>query len=383
MKRFEDFKKLDKLENERQEKIVKTSIFGIIGNAVLAVFKIIIGLGSNSIAILVDAINNLADAGSSVITIIGTKLAGKDPDKDHPFGYGRVEYLSSMVIAVIILYVGVSSLVEAVKKIINPDEPSYSAIAMIVVALSVVVKLIIAKYFIKIGEEQTSDSLVNAGKDARLDAVVSLSILIAAGIYIIFDVSLEAYLGAIISIIIIKSAIDMLSKTISQLLGESIDPNLSKDVIATVESFPAVENASALVLNNYGPNDWNGSIDIGVPDDYTAEELDEIIRDIQLEVYYKHHIILTAVGTYPINAQNHKIVSIKDDIKEIIFSHEYIDGLHGLYVDEIDKEIRFDVIINLDAKYRLEVLEEVVKDVKNHYPTYNIEAFPNIDYGAI
>lgn len=369
MKRFEDFKKLDKLEKERQEKIVKTSIFGIIGNAVLAVFKIIIGLGSNSIAILVDAINNLADAGSSVITIIGTKLAGKDPDKDHPFGYGRVEYLSSMVIAVIILYVGVSSLVEAVKKIINPDEPSYSTIAMIVVALSVVVKLIIAKYFIKIGEEQTSDSLVNAGKDARLDAVVSLSILIAAGIYIIFDVSLEAYLGAIISIIIIKSAIDMLSKTISQLLGEGIDPNLSKDVIATVESFPGVENASALVLNNYGPNDWNGSIDIGVPDDYTAEELDEIIRDIQLEVYYKHHIILTAVGTYPINAQNHKIVSIKDDIKEIIFSHEYIDGLHGLYVDEIDKEIRFDVIINLDAKDRLEVLEEVVKDVKNHYPT--------------
>ena len=147
-------------------------------------------------------------------------------------------------------------------------------------------------------------------------------------------------------------------------------------------NFPGVEGASALVLNNYGPNDWNGSIDIGVPETYTAEELDEIIRDIQLEVYYKHNIILTAVGAYPINKSNRKIINIKDEIREIIFSHEHIDGLHGLYVDEIDKEIRFDVIISLDAKDRLELLEEVVSDVKYHFPAYNIEAFPNIDYAG-
>ena len=380
MNRFEDIKKLDEIERKRLEKIVKTSIFGIIGNALLAIFKIIVGLTANSIAILVDAVNNLADAGSSVITIIGTKIAAKEPDKEHPFGYGRIEYLSSMVIALIILYVGISSLVEAGKKIINPDAPTYSTIAMIVVALSVIINLVIAKYFISIGSEVDSDSLVNSGKDAKLDALVSLSIMVAAGIYVLFDISLEAYLGAIISAIIIKSAIDMLRITISQLLGERIDPNLAKDVIATVESFPAVEGASALVLNNYGPNDWNGSIDIGVPEHYTAEELDEIIRDIQLDVYYKHHIILTAVGAYPINKTNRIIVNKKDDISKIIFSHEYIDELHGLYVDEIDKEIRFDLIISLDANNRLEVLEEVVRDVKKHFPDYNIEAFPNIDY---
>ena len=288
-----------------------------------------------------------------------------------------------MVISLIILYVGISSLVEAGKKIIDPDVPTYTTITMIVVALSVIVKLVIAKYFISIGAEVDSDSLVNSGKDAKLDAIVSLSIIFAAGVYVLFGISLEAYLGAIISAIIIKSAIDMLEKTISQLLGERIDPNLAKEVIATVESFPGVEGANALVLNNYGPNDWNGSIDIGVPDHYTAEELDEIIRDIQLEVYYKHNIILTAVGAYPINKSNRMIINKKDDIKKIIFSHEYIDGLHGLYVDEIDEEIRFDLIISLDAKDRLEVLEEVVKDVKDHFPEYNIEAFPNIDYRGI
>ena len=380
LKNFEDFRKLDKLQKERENKIIKTSIFGIIGNGVLALLKIIIGMSANSIAILVDAINNLSDAASSIITIVGTKLAGKDPDKDHPFGYGRIEYLSAMVISVIILYVGVSSLVEAGKKIINPTTPSYSYITIVVIILSVIVKLAIAYYFNKVGNEVDSDSLINSGKDAKLDSIVSLSILLAAGLYVWLSIYLEAYLGAIISIIIIKSAIDMLNKTISQLLGEKIDPELAKKVIASVEAFPGVEGASALVLNNYGPNDWNGSIDIGVPDDYTAEELDEIIRDIQLDIYYKYQIELTAIGVYPINASDRQIINVKDEIKKIIYSHEYINGLHGLYVDEIDKEIRFDLIISFDAKDRLKVLKEVVEDVKNHFPDYNIETFPNIDY---
>ena len=382
MKKFEDFKKIDELEKEREGQIIKTSILGIVGNGLLALFKVIVGLSSNSIAIIVDAVNNLADAASSVITIVGTKLAAKDPDKDHPFGYGRIEYLSAMVISVIILYVGVSSLVEACKKIINPTKPSYSITTVVIVILSVIVKLIIARYFIKIGRDVKSDSLINSGKDAKLDSVVSLSILLAAGLYVLFDISLEAYLGAIISIIIIKSAIDMLSKTISQLLGEKINPELAKEVIATVESFPGVEEASALVLNNYGPSNWNGSIDIGVPEDYTAEQLDEIIWDIQLEIYYKYHIELTAIGVYPINDSNRQIINVKDEIKRIIFSHKYINGVHGLYVDESDKEIRFDLIISLDAQDRLGVLEEVVSDIKNNFPDYNIEAFPNIDYAG-
>lgn len=329
---------------------------------------------------MVDAVNNLADAASSSIIIIGTKLASKEPDKKHPFGYGRIEYLSAMVISVMILYVGTTSLVEAVKKIFNPIEPTYGPTTIIIVSLSFIVKLIIGHYFINIGQEVKSDSLVNSGKDSKLDALVSLSILLAAGIYVIFDLSLEAYLASIISLIIIKSAIDMLNKTISQLLGEQINPDLAREVIATVESFPQVEGASALVLNNYGPNDWNGSIDIGVPETYTAEQLDEIIRDIQLEVYYKHQIMLTAVGVYPINAINRRISTIKDQIKEIIYSHPYINGIHGLYVDEIDKEIRFDIIISLDAEDRLKVLQEVIKDVRNNFPAYKIEAFPNVDY---
>lgn len=178
MKKFEDFKKLDQLEKKRQEKIIKTSLIGLFGNALLALSKGIIGVLSNSIAIIVDAVNNLADALSSIITIIGTKLASKEADKDHPFGYGRIEYLSAMVIAVIILYVGISSFIEAIKKIINPVKPSYTFITIIVVSISVIVKIVLSKYFNKVGKDLKSDSLTNSGQDAKLDAFVSLSILL-------------------------------------------------------------------------------------------------------------------------------------------------------------------------------------------------------------
>ena len=126
MRKLQDLKRQDDNAEKREKQIVKTSIIGIVTNALLAAFKAVIGLASNSIAIVLDAVNNIADAGSSLITIVGTKLAAKEPDKKHPFGYGRIEYLSAMIISVIVLYAGITSLVEAIKKIINPVTPSYT-----------------------------------------------------------------------------------------------------------------------------------------------------------------------------------------------------------------------------------------------------------------
>lgn len=133
MRNLQDLKMQDENAEKREEQIIKTSIVGIIANVVLAVIKAIVGLASNSIAILLDAVNNISDAGSSLITIVGTKLASKDPDKEHPFGYGRVEYLSAMIISVIVLYAGITSLVEAIKKIIHPDLPSYTTPSLIII----------------------------------------------------------------------------------------------------------------------------------------------------------------------------------------------------------------------------------------------------------
>ena len=321
--------------------------------------------------------------GSSLITIVGTKLASKDPDKEHPFGYGRVEYLSALIISVIVLYAGVTSLVEALKKIINPDVPSYTTPSLIIVAVAVVVKIVLGRYVKNVGLKVNSDSLVNSGEEAKLDSIVSASTLVAAAIFILFDLSLEAYLGAIISIIIIKSGIDMIRNTISQLLGERNDPELARKVRKTVEEFPGVEGAYDLVLNNYGPDTWNGSIHIEVPDTYTADKLDQMIRDIQLEVYFKHQIVLTAIGVYSINTQDPHVIAMHKRLKDIVFAHRYVTQLHGFYVDEDKKTIRFDVVISLDADDRLKVFDEVVEDVQSNFPDYEIEAFPDVDFADV
>ena len=186
----------------RDRNIIRTSIIGIVANVLLASFKAVIGLTANSIAIVMDAVNNISDAASSVITIIGTKLAGRKADKKHPFGYGRIEYLSAMIISVIILYAGVTALIESVKKIIHPETPDYGTVSLIIVGVAVIVKILLGRYVKKVGQKVNSDSLVNSGNDAVLDSVISASTLAAAAVYLIFHVSLEAWLGAIIALVI-------------------------------------------------------------------------------------------------------------------------------------------------------------------------------------
>ncbi|MBP0966117.1 MAG: cation transporter, partial [Oscillospiraceae bacterium] len=219
-----------KNDTAREKIIVKTSIIGIIANVFLAAFKAVIGLMTHSIAIVLDAVNNISDAGSSLITIIGTKLAGREPDKKHPFGYGRIEYLSAMVISVIVLYAGITSFVESVKKIISPSTPEYSVASLVIVGVAVVVKIVLGRYVKRVGERVNSDSLVNSGEDATLDSVISASTLVAAIIFMLCGLSLEAWLGAVISLVIIKSGFEMLKDTISQLLGERNDPDLAKSI---------------------------------------------------------------------------------------------------------------------------------------------------------
>ena len=364
----------------REKTIIKTSIIGIIANVFLAGFKAVIGLMTNSIAIVLDAVNNISDAGSSLITIVGTKLAGKEPDKKHPFGYGRIEYLSAMIISVIVLYAGITSFTESVKQIIHPETPDYNAVSLIIVAVAVVVKIVLGRYVKSAGERVNSDSLINSGEDATLDSIISASTLVAAGIFLIFHVSLEAWLGAIISVVIIKSGIEMLKDTISQILGERNDVELSKAIRNTVVSFPDVQGAYDLVLNNYGPDTWNGSIHIEVPDTYTANQLDLLIRNIQLEVYREHHVILTAVGVYSVNTKDEDIIEARNKVGKIVFSHPHVKQLHGFYLVKEEKTMRFDIVVSFDAADRKALYEEVVSDVQKAFPDYTLQVAMDTDF---
>lgn len=366
--------------DSRERAIVRTSIIGISANVLLAVFKAAIGLMSNSIAIVMDAVNNISDAGSSLITIIGTKLAGREPDKKHPFGYGRIEYLSAMIISLIVLYAGITSLTESVKKIIDPDTPDYSTVSLIIVGAAVAVKIILGRYVKAVGKKVNSFSLINSGEDATLDSIISASTLVAAAIFLIFGISLEAWLGAIISLLIIKAGFEMLKETVSQILGERNDPNLAKSIKETVTSYPEVHGAYDLVLNNYGPDSWNGSIHIEVPDTFSANQLDQLIRSIQEKVYLEHNVILTAIGVYSVNTKDKDIIDAHKHVREKVFAHPHILQMHGFYMDKANKTMRFDIVISFDAKDRKAVYKDILTEIQNEYPDYKLQIAMDTDF---
>ncbi len=366
--------------DSRERAIVRTSIIGIAANVLLAVFKAAIGLMSNSIAIVMDAVNNISDAGSSLITIIGTKLAGREPDKKHPFGYGRIEYLSAMIISLIVLYAGITSLTESVKKIIAPDTPDYSTVSLIIVGAAVAVKIILGRYVKAVGKKVNSSSLINSGEDATLDSIISASTLVAATIFLIFGISLEAWLGAIISLLIIKAGFEMLKETVSQILGERNDPNLAKSIKETVTSYPEVHGAYDLVLNNYGPDSWNGSIHIEVPDTFSANQLDQLIRSIQEKVYLEHNVILTAIGVYSVNTKDKDIIDAHKHVREKVFAHPHILQMHGFYMDKANKTMRFDIVISFDAKDRKAVYKDILTEIQNEYPDYKLQIAMDTDF---
>ena len=371
---------MDRNEVSREKTIVRTSVIGIVANVFLAAFKAVIGLMTHSIAIVLDAVNNISDAGSSLITIVGTKLAGREPDKKHPFGYGRIEYLSAMIISVIVLYAGITSFVESVKQILHPETPEYTAVSLVIVGVAVVVKILLGRYVKGVGVKVNSDSLVNSGEDATLDSIISASTLVAAAVFLIFHVSLEAWLGAVISLVIIKSGIEMLRDTISQILGERNDTELAKSIKSTVLGFPDVQGAYDLVLNNYGPDAWNGSVHIEVPDTYSADRLDMLIRNIQTEVYRQHRVILTAIGVYSVNTTDEESIAAQRKVREIVFSHEHVTQLHGFYLVREPRTLRFDLVVSFEAKDRRAVFEEAVADVQKAFPEYTLQAVLDTDF---
>ncbi|MBQ6469311.1 MAG: cation transporter [Lachnospiraceae bacterium] len=364
----------------RDKIIIRTSIIGILANVFLAAFKAAVGLTANSIAIVMDAVNNLSDAASSVITIIGTKLAGKEADRKHPFGYGRIEYLSAMIISVLVLYAGITAFVESVKKIIHPELPDYSPAALIIVAVAVVVKIVLGRYVKQTGKKVNSDSLINSGEDATMDSVISASTLAAAAVYLLFHVSLEAWLGAVIALVIIKSGFEMLGDTLSKILGERADASLAREIKETINSYPEISGAYDLVMHNYGPDSYNGSVHIEVPDTLSADELDKLIRKVTVDVYQKHDVILTAIGVYSFNTKDADAADAREKVSEIVSSVPHVLQMHGFYLDKTEKTMRFDIVVSFDAPDRRKVYREVCDKVQKEYPEYGLQVAMDTDF---
>ena len=365
---------------DRTKKIVQTSIVGIIANVFLAIFKAFVGIVSNSIAITMDAVNNLSDALSSLITIIGAWLSAKEPDKEHPYGYGRIEYLSTMVIGVIILYAGITSLIESVQKIINPDKPDYGTASLVIVTAAIIVKILLGLYTKKSGEKLESDSLVASGKDALNDSIISASTLLAAIIFITTGFSIEAFVGIVIAFMIIKTGFETLKETIGEILGARISTDISRAVKNSINSFPEVNGVYDLLIHDYGNQKLVGSAHIEIPDDITVPQIDKLERKIASKVLSDTGIYISGISIYSLNTSSEKATEIRTKVNEIIKDYPNALQMHGLYLDEEEKKITFDLVVSFKEKDKKGLISQVKEKVEKLYPGYDAQIALDYDF---
>ena len=362
-------------EIKREKEIVRTSFVGIIGNIFLVGFKAFIGLISGSVSIIMDALNNLTDALSSIITIIGTKLSNKRPNKKHPYGYGRIEYITSTLIAFLILFAGGMAIYESIKSIIdhfqNGTMPEFETYSIIIIAAAIVVKIGIGLFFRYKAKKTESEALDASGKDALFDSILSTSTLIGmfvakyAGFYI------EGYLGIIIGLFILKSGIGVLKESLSSIIGERFDKEIVNKIKNDINQIEGVLGSYDLILNSYGHNKNIGSVHIGVKDDLSASEIQDIQREIFTLMYTKYNTIMT-VGIYAENMSDEYTKAVYEGVLAIIKNYNTVLQIHGFYVDKEKKFINYDLVISFDDKEPLETIKKIKEETEAKNPEYTV-----------
>lgn len=365
---------------KRQKVIIRTSIVGIVGNFFLAAFKAFVGILTNSIAIILDAVNNFSDMLSSIVTIVGILLANKAPDRRHPMGHGRYEYLSTAVIAIIIIYIGITAIKESINKIINPEDVTYNALSITIVAVAVIVKIFIGLYFRKTAKKVDSDSLKASGTDALFDSIISFATIISAVIYLTTGFKTEAYLATIISVLIIRSGLMMLREIFSVIAGERVSPELSKNIKKSVREVPGVKGAFDLMIHDYGTQMIFCSLNIEVEESLTAREIDDISREVRRKVFYGYHIYISSVGIYSINTESEEINKMYRRVKELLSHYDHVIQMHGFHVDEKKREISFDVVLSFDVKNRRAYYLAIKRHLRKTFPKYSINIALDSDY---
>ena len=352
---------------DRSSQIIRTSWIGIIANVLLAAFKAGVGILASSVAIIMDAVNNLSDALSSVITIVGTKLSQRPADRKHPFGFGRIEYFSAIIIAVIVLTAGVTSLIESVKKIFNPTEPTYTTTTLIVIIVAIVVKLVLGRYVKSQGEKLKSDALIASGSDALFDAIITLATLISAGVMLLWNVSLDGILGALISLVIIKAGIEMLASPVNELLGAKISPELLSQIKREVNDFDGVFGVFDIIVHNYGPDVQIGSLHINVKDTMNAHQIHGLTRRISEEMFDRHGIIMT-VGVYAVATGENKRAQLQQTLMQAAAAHEHVEQVHGFYYFEDERRVSIDVVPDITIHNDAAFIEELKAELQPLVP---------------
>lgn len=367
----------DMAPSVREHEIVKASVIGIAGNMLLVAFKMVIGFFSHSIAIILDGVNNATDALSSIITIVGTKVAGRPPDAKHPFGYGRIEYLTSVVIAVIILVAGALSLRESILKIIHPATPSYSTITITIIVVAILGKVALGIVFKRYGDKTSCEALIASGVDSNYDAVLSAGTLVVAFAQNLWNLNIDGAVGVVISLVVCKAGIEVLHDALAPIIGTPEDREHVANIKRYIRTFSNVCDVHNVVMDNFGPNKIIGSVYIDVPDDLTARQVGELTRSIAKGLQEKFNVELT-VGIRTDNTTP-EFAPMQKALEELAKKDEGVLNVHAFYVDPDTKTCYFDMVVKLKADGK-KAKDELVTAMQKRYPGFSFDVQVETDY---
>ena len=366
--------------NERRKKIIGVSIIGIVANLLLGVLKAVLGLLSGSIALISDALNNITDSSSSLITIVGTKLAAKAPDKQHPFGHGRTEYLTSLLIGGIVFLTGFQSLISSVKAVFNKEDINTDITTAIIIIATISAKILLGTFTENSGKKLNSTALIASGADAKNDAVVSVVTLISTILYMFANISVDGIAGVIISVFILKTAYEVLSDTIKKILGERVDGEIVRGIKDIVRNTEGVINCFDLILNDYGPDFYTGSINVEIEDERSIGEMYPILHEAQTKIYNKYNVFLV-FGFYSVDVDDERYIKIKSLLQNYKENERHIINYHGIVIDEKDKTIYCDITKDFDITGET-IIENINRILKEEFPGYNIHVNIDIEFSG-
>lgn len=376
-------KRIKNYLDDRKKEIIKVSSVAAGASIALAILEAIEGLIVGSVSMIIDGLSHVTEAGNAVITALGTYLAGKPATKKHPFGFGRIEYISALVIALLVIDSGIAGLVEGIKDILNPGHPHITVLAMAIVAISMVTRIVVGRHDIHTGKHHNSRALQQVGKTEVKHAILSAATLLSAVVYLLFHVYIGGYIATLVSASIVWGGIVMLKDMFSSLLGEHVNEQIAQDVKKTIMQEEYVDGVFDLILHNYGPDSYTGSVHIAVQDSMTIDELDRLTRHITDRVKKEHDVSLTGVGIYSVNEHDEFVVSTRQKIADIALANEFVQQIHGFYLNQEEKDIRFDVVVSYTLENRNALREEILEKLKKEYPEYSFKIVVETDFGML
>lgn len=338
-------------------------IVGILSNSLLCVMKMLIGFLSGSIAIVADAVNNLADASSSLITLVGFKLASMPEDDEHPYGHARMEYLAGMAVSVMIIIVGVELGKSSIEKILHPSPLEFSWTVVIVLLLAIAIKVWQSLFNISAGKKINSLALIATGTDSRND-VISTSVVLAGVLMGHFlNVQIDGYLGLAVALFILWSGISLVKETVSPLLGEAPDPDLVNNIEKQAMSFDGVLGIHDLVVHNYGPGKIFASVHIEVDSDVDVMLSHDLVDNIEKQISHDLHLLLTA-HMDPVNTHDPNREPLSNIIKEAISEIPGVLSFHDLRIvpGSTHTNVIFDVVVSSECKESPEKIRQILQE---------------------